>query len=113
MRLYGLGRQAVTENPEDIWKLRTPLLQNVGVTMPYMHYAGFSTLREVLELYHEGAKANDGLYPALKPLGFSRQELSAIEAFFIAVLRRQLQRLLAKRIIKIPIITDYWFPFCH
>ena len=47
-----------------------------------MHYPGFSTLREGLEFYNEAAKAHDGLDPALKPLGLSRQELSAKETFF-------------------------------
>ena len=49
--------------------------------MPYMHYGIVSTLREVPGSYHAGAKALDGLNPALKPLGLSRQDLSAIEAF--------------------------------
>ena len=76
-----LGRYEVTEDPEDLWKFRTPSLRNVGVTMPYMHDGGFSTLRDVLEFYNAGAVPHDGLHPALKPLGLSSGDLADIEAF--------------------------------
>ena len=50
--------------------------------MPYMNDGGLTTLRDVLDFYNAGAKPHNGLDPGLKPLGLSRLDLAAIEAFF-------------------------------
>lgn len=54
-----LGRFAVTFNPADIAKFRTPSLRNVAETAPYMHDGSVATLEEAveLELYYRNTQA--------------------------------------------------------
>jgi cytochrome c peroxidase len=55
-----LGRFAVTFNPADIAKFRTPSLRNVARTAPYMHDGSVATLEEAvdIELYYRGVQAD-------------------------------------------------------
>lgn len=57
--LAELGRFAVTLNPADIGKFRTPSLRNVALTAPYMHDGSVATLPEAIEreLYRRGDDA--------------------------------------------------------
>ncbi len=50
------GLYAVTRNPEDLGKFKTPALLNIKFTAPYMHDGRFKTLREVIEFYDNGFK---------------------------------------------------------
>lgn len=54
--LAELGRFAVTLNPVDIGKFRTPSLRNIALTAPYMHDGSVATLEEAveLEIYYRG-----------------------------------------------------------
>ncbi len=56
--LAQLGRFAVTLNPIDIGKFRTPSLRNVALTAPYMHDGSVASLEEAveLEIYYRGAQ---------------------------------------------------------
>ncbi len=51
-----LGRYIASKNPGDIAAFRTPSLQHVGSTAPYMHDGSISTLEEAVdhELYYRG-----------------------------------------------------------
>lgn len=49
-----LGRETVTEVPQDRAKFKVPSLRNIEVTSPYMHNARFETLRQVLDHYTDG-----------------------------------------------------------
>lgn len=51
-----LGRFAVTLDPSDIGKFKTPSLRNVAITAPYMHDGSVTTLEKAieLELYRRG-----------------------------------------------------------
>jgi cytochrome c peroxidase len=51
-----LGRFAVTKDPRDIGKFRTPSLRNVALTAPYMHDGSIPTLRRAVdfEIYYRG-----------------------------------------------------------
>ena len=71
-----LGRFAVTLNPADIAKFKTPSLRNVALTAPYMHDGSVATLEESvdLELYYRGAQ--DG-----KPLILTPAERTDLVAF--------------------------------
>lgn len=53
-----LGRFAVTLDPRDIGKFRTPTLRDVATTGPYMHDGSIKTLHEAvdLELYYRGTQ---------------------------------------------------------
>jgi len=54
--LSELGRFAVTLQPADIGKFKTPSLRNVALTAPYMHDGSIATLEEAIdrELYVRG-----------------------------------------------------------
>ncbi len=51
-----IGRENVTEDPNDRAKFKVPSLRNVAVTPPYMHDGRFQTLEEVVNHYNEGIK---------------------------------------------------------
>lgn len=53
-----LGRFAVTLDPSDIGKFRTPSLRNVAGTAPYMHDGSVATLEEAvdLEVYYRSSE---------------------------------------------------------
>lgn len=59
------GRMAVTGNPADLGKFKTPSLRNIAVTAPYMHDGRFSTLEEVVEHYSSGVQRSETLDPNL------------------------------------------------
>jgi len=50
------GRGAVTGNPADFGKFKTPSLRNLVFTAPYMHDGRFETLQEVLDFYSTGVQ---------------------------------------------------------
>lgn len=79
------GRYAVTQNPFDRWKFRTPNLRNVALTAPYMHDGHFGTLREVVEFYNRGGIPNELLSPLIRPLNLSEEEIAQLVAFLLAL----------------------------
>jgi cytochrome c peroxidase len=46
-----VGRFAVTKDPVDWGKFKTPTLRDVTKTGPYMHDGSFKTLEEVVDFY--------------------------------------------------------------
>ncbi len=48
------GRGAVTGEPGDLYKFRTPSLRNVAQTAPYMHGGSMETLDDVVTYYYRG-----------------------------------------------------------
>ncbi len=46
------GLYAITHNPDDIGKFKTPSLRNIAVTGPYMHNGTHKTLRDVVVYYN-------------------------------------------------------------
>lgn len=88
------GLAAVTGNPADRGKFKTPSLRNIAVTGPYMHDGRFETLEEVLAHYNHGIKRSETLSPlileadnstsdpiAALGLNLSDSEVDAIIAF--------------------------------
>lgn len=59
-----LGLGAITGNPNDYGKFKTPTLRNLLFTAPYMHDGRFQTLEEVIEFYTTGLKFS----PTIDPL---------------------------------------------
>jgi cytochrome c peroxidase len=47
-----IGRQKVTNNPNDKGAFKVPTLRNVELTFPYMHDGRFKTLEEVIDHYN-------------------------------------------------------------
>lgn len=76
-----VGRQAVTENPLDRGKFKTPSLRNVALTWPYFHDGSAATLVDVVEFYDRGGVRNATLDVQIKPLGLSDEEQADLVAF--------------------------------
>lgn len=53
-RLEDIGRAAVTGNPQDAGRFRTPALRDLGKTAPYMHNGIFPSLEGVVNFYRGG-----------------------------------------------------------
>lgn len=85
VREADLGRYEVTEDPADRWKIRTPSLRNVGVTPPYMHDGGLSTLDDVVDFYNAGGPQHPQQDPRIRPLGLSVSEQADLVAFLEAL----------------------------
>ncbi|MBY0579120.1 MAG: di-heme enzyme [Burkholderiales bacterium] len=60
------GIRAVTDDPMDEGKFRTPSLRNIAVTAPYMHDGSIATLREVILKHYavKGMAAGSGKPPS-------------------------------------------------
>jgi len=63
------GRFAVTGNPSDVGKFKTPALRNLAYSAPYMHDGRFATLREVLGHYNGGFADVLGVDPLIRARG--------------------------------------------
>lgn len=92
-----LGRFAVTGDPDDAGRFRTPSLRHIRETAPYGHAGLFPTLAGVVNLYDRGggevwarnaAEAARPLHapaarlsPHIRPLGLTAEEKAALVAF--------------------------------
>ena len=79
------GRQAVTGNPADAGRFKTPSLRNIALTAPYMHDGRFETLAEVIEFYNAEVEPHPNLDRRLqgpdgqpRRLNLSDQEKAAL-----------------------------------
>ncbi len=79
--LSELGRFAVTLDPSDIGRFKTPTLRNIAVTAPYMHDGSIETLEEVVELYNQGGEENPLLDGGIRPLKLTEQEKADLVEF--------------------------------
>ena len=85
------GLFAVTKDPEDLGKFKSPSLRNIALTAPYMHNGSIKTLREVLEFYNardvKPSRWPKTDYPEtvnhddMGNLGLSEQEIDDLLAF--------------------------------
>ncbi|MGZ5504501.1 MAG: cytochrome-c peroxidase [Chthoniobacterales bacterium] len=76
-----IGREAVTKDPADRGKFKTPGLRNVANTYPYMHDGRTPTLEAVVEYYNSGGTPNPNLDPLMKPLGLTDAEKKDLVTF--------------------------------
>ncbi len=84
----GTGRGAITGNPEDDGKFRTPTLRNLMLTRPFMHDGRFFSLEETLEHYSAGGKPSrtvDSLVPGRTKYPLSEQEIQFVLAFLLTL----------------------------
>jgi cytochrome c peroxidase len=79
------GRAAVSGDPADRGRFKTPTLRGVALTAPYMHDGSLATLGEVLEFYRQGGHPNPLLDPELLPLEMSAADARNLEAFLRAL----------------------------
>lgn len=75
------GRGAITGNPFDNGRFRTPGLRNVALTAPYMHDGRFGTLAEVVDHYATGGHYAENRSPNVHPLGLDAEQKAALVAF--------------------------------
>jgi cytochrome c peroxidase len=82
------GRAAVSGDPRDKAKFRTPALRNVAQTGPYMHDGSLRSLEEVVTFYYRGVPTTtpDDLPLDVTPLlGQSFTEIPDLVAFLEAL----------------------------
>ncbi|WP_299115895.1 cytochrome-c peroxidase [uncultured Winogradskyella sp.] len=72
-----LGLGAVTGDPNDNGKFRSPSLRNLAYTAPFMHDGRFATLDEVIDHYSEGLQNSSTIDPLMKNIAQGGVQLSA------------------------------------
>jgi cytochrome c peroxidase len=80
-----IGREAVTKDPADRGRFKTPGLRNVQLTYPYMHDGKTPTLEAVVEFLDRGGVPNPNLDPLVVPLKLTAQERKDLVAFLKAL----------------------------
>lgn len=84
------GLMAVTNNPSDNGKFKTPTLRNLAFTAPYMHDGRFQTLDEVILHYSFGLQDSPTIDPLMKQVSqggvqLSFQEQTALKWFLLSL----------------------------
>jgi cytochrome c peroxidase len=80
-----IGREAVTNDPKDRGRFKTPMLRNVALTWPYLHDGSAKTLAEVVAFYVRGGIPNPTLDVFISPLELTDQEQKDLVAFLEAL----------------------------
>ena len=85
-----LGLGAVTGDPNDNGKFRSPSLRNLAYTAPYMHDGRFATLDEVIDHYSEGLQNSSTIDPLMKQVNqggvqLSESEKADLKAFLLTL----------------------------
>jgi len=86
------GRYAVTLDPADLGRFRTPTLRNVALTAPYFHDGSAATLADVVEFYDKGGNPNPNLDPALRPLKLRPEQKRDLISFLESLTSSDLAR---------------------
>ncbi len=85
-----LGLGAVTGDPSDNGKFKSPSLRNLKYTAPYMHDGRFATLEEVINFYSEGLQASPTIDPLMKKVNqggvnLSEKDKADLKAFLLTL----------------------------
>jgi cytochrome c peroxidase len=85
-----LGLGAVTGDPNDNGKFKSPSLRNLAFTAPYMHDGRFQTLDEVINHYSEGLKSSPTIDPLMKKIDqggvqLTTQDKADLKAFLLTL----------------------------
>ena len=85
-----LGLGAVTGDPNDNGKFRSPSLRNLAYTAPYMHDGRFATLDDVINHYSEGLIDSPTIDPLMKQIDqggvqLTDQEKADLKAFLLTL----------------------------
>ena len=85
-----LGLGAVTGDPNDNGKFKSPSLRNLAFTAPYMHDGRFATIEEVIDHYSKGLQNSSTIDPLMKQVGeggvqLSDQEKADLKAFLLTL----------------------------
>jgi cytochrome c peroxidase len=79
------GRYAVTKDPEDWGKFKTPTLRDISRTGPYMHDGSLKTLDEVVDFYDKGGTPNKNLDEKIKKLNLTDKQKKDLVEFLKAL----------------------------
>jgi cytochrome c peroxidase len=80
-----IGREAVTGDPRDRGRFKTPTLRNVALTWPYMHDGSLRTLADVVAFYNRGGVPNPNLDIFVMPLELTADQERDLVAFLEAL----------------------------
>ena len=85
-----LGLGAVSGNPADNGKFKSPSLRNLAYTAPYMHDGRFNTLDEVINQYSEGLQPSSTIDPLMKKIAqggvqLSTEDKADLKAFLLSL----------------------------
>lgn len=80
-----LGRGAITKDPKDNGKWKTPGLRSVTKTAPYFHDGSEPTLEGAVKRMAAGGVKNPNLDERLAPVELSEKEIAEIMAFLKAL----------------------------
>ncbi|HUU01242.1 MAG TPA: cytochrome c peroxidase [Myxococcota bacterium] len=80
-----LGREAVSKDPKDRGRFKTPTLRNTAQTPPYLHDGSEASLRDVVELYNRGGVPNPSLDALVFPLHLTESEKADLVVFMEAL----------------------------
>lgn len=85
-----LGLGAVTGDPNDNGKFKTPSLRNLKFSAPYMHDGRFETLEDVINHYSEGLKKSTTIDPLMKKadqggVRLTSQDKADLKAFLLTL----------------------------
>ncbi|WP_288955535.1 cytochrome c peroxidase [uncultured Polaribacter sp.] len=85
-----LGLGAVTGDPADNGKFKSPSVRNLAFTAPYMHDGRFTTIEEVINHYSEGLKPSSTIDPLMKKVnhggvGLSPKDKADLKAFLLSL----------------------------
>lgn len=86
------GRAAVTGDPRDRGRFKTPSLRGLADSAPYMHDGSLATLEDVVEFYRVGGRANPALDPLLEPVEMTPADAANLAAFLRALSLRDTPR---------------------
>jgi len=81
------GRMAVTGDPADRGRFKTPTLRGLLHSAPYMHDGSLATLEDVVAFYRRGGNPHDTLSPKIEPLAISDSQARHLVAFLEALSR--------------------------
>ena len=80
-----IGREAVTNDPRDRGRFKTPSLRNVALTWPYLHDGSAKSLDDVLDLYERGGVPNPNLDTMMRPVRLTDREQADLKALLEAL----------------------------
>ncbi|WP_298779501.1 cytochrome c peroxidase [uncultured Polaribacter sp.] len=85
-----LGLGAITGDPADNGKFKSPSIRNLAFTAPYMHDGRFATLEEVINHYSEGLQPSSTIDPLMKKVNqggvnLSSKDKADLKAFLLTL----------------------------
>jgi cytochrome c peroxidase len=84
-RMEDVGRYAVTRHPRAWGAFKTPPLNNVALTAPYMHDGSLATLEDVVDFYAQGGTRNPNIDAVMVHRDLTDRDRADLVAFLRAL----------------------------